>query len=58
MSSIEEVPIDNPVEPSHYNFSCDDIIGDIPHPLPGSESSYFRIGISIKVMNNKIDFFF
>lgn len=45
MSSIEEVPIDNPVEPSHYNFSCDDIIGDIPHPLPGSETSYFRIGI-------------
>jgi len=43
---IEEIKIKDCVEPCKYNFSCDDVIHpDIPHPLPGSDSGWFRMAI-------------
>jgi len=46
MNNVEEIPIKNAVETQKYNFTCDDVIDyEIPHPLPGSDTSFFRIGI-------------
>ena len=46
MNQLEEIEVKNCPEIKTFDFICDDIIdSDIPRPLPGNKSGWFRMGI-------------